>query len=295
MAKQTKKATDGKAPTEASKDKICFVVMPFGRTDEEKRWFLGWYHEVIRKAVEDAGYESVLGVLENAPNAINDDLRKHLAIDPMVVVDLGGFAPEDAPNPNVMYELGIRHAFNLPVVLMARKGQDVPFDINNQRAIMERRELVNFEGIRERLRQAIAEAERGEFYKPMDAVKRTALLERAEQAPGQDSVLRTLIEAVRVLGEKIDIPASSPSIRRPRSIPFNWASVVKEAMQFDQVLGETLLLKVQPSLQSNSLILKLSDPKDSEIIREHETRLIDAYNEVNDDPIFSIRFDLDRS
>ena len=55
-------------------------------------------------------------------------------------MDLGGVSPADEPNPNVMYEPGIRHALDLPHVIMAWKGQRLPFDIGHQRAIMEDRQ-----------------------------------------------------------------------------------------------------------------------------------------------------------
>ena len=67
----------------------------------------------------------------------------------MVIVDLGGRNPDDAPNPNVMYELGIRHAFGLPLVIMAWEGQRLPFDVSNQRAIMTRRDFMDIEPTRQ--------------------------------------------------------------------------------------------------------------------------------------------------
>ena len=57
------------------------------------RWFKGWYDVVIKPAVLAAGYEAKLSSDEEQPSAINDDIRSHLAFDPMVVVDLGGVTP----------------------------------------------------------------------------------------------------------------------------------------------------------------------------------------------------------
>jgi hypothetical protein len=85
-------------------EKHCFVVMPSGREVSEQKWFKGWFEVVIKPAIKEARYEPVLAAAEEQPGAINDDIRTHLAVDPMVVVDLGGAEPEDDPNPNVMYE-----------------------------------------------------------------------------------------------------------------------------------------------------------------------------------------------
>jgi hypothetical protein len=104
-------------------EKHCFVVMPSGRDVSEQKWFKGWFEIVIKAAVKEAGYASVLAATEEQLGAINDEIRARLAVDPKVVVDLGGAELEHDPNPNVMYELGIRHALGLPLVMMAWKGQ----------------------------------------------------------------------------------------------------------------------------------------------------------------------------
>lgn len=85
--------------------------MPYGDKDEEIAWFAGWYKECIAKGIHRAGYNPILAAAEKKPSAINDDIRAHLVFDPMVICDLGGVSSDDDPNPNVMYELGIRHAF----------------------------------------------------------------------------------------------------------------------------------------------------------------------------------------
>jgi hypothetical protein len=187
------------APTATGHERHCFVVMPFGRDSAEQKWFKGWYEVVIKPAIVGAGYEPKLSAAEEQPGAINDEIRAHLAFDPMVVTDLGGAEPEDDPNPNVMYELGIRHALGLPLVLMAWKGQRLPFDVSNQRIIAEDRGLVDLEQNRKRLTAFIQAAAQGSYYKPMDAVGRTATISAASLALGEDSLLRALTDEIREL------------------------------------------------------------------------------------------------
>ena len=170
-------------PPMAPEHKLCFVVMPYGRDEEEQVWFKGWYQEVIEPAIRTAGYEPTLAAATDAPSLITDEIRSHLAKDPMVVVDLGGVKQEDDPNPNVMYELGLRHAFDLPHVIMSWKDQYLPFDIGGQRVLKQDRRALYFDENRRRLGEFIKEAEQGNFYKPMEAVKRVAQL---QQVAGDD-------------------------------------------------------------------------------------------------------------
>jgi hypothetical protein len=197
-------------------DKHCFVVMPYGRDSSEQKWFKGWYEVVIKPAIVEAGYEPKLSAAEEQPGAINDEIRTHLALDAMVVVDLGGAEPEHDPNPNVMYELGIRHALGLPLVMMAWKGQRLPFDVSNQRIIMEDRDLVDLEVNRKRLVAFVRAAEQGNFYRPMDAVGRIATIAAVSESLGEDSLLRALASEVRDLRISIGQANSGRLGRRPK-------------------------------------------------------------------------------
>jgi len=188
----------------------CFIVMPFGRTPDEERWYRGWYQSVIEPAVRASGFEPVLSASEEHPAAINDEIRAHLVFDPMVVVDLGGMRPEDAPNPNVMYELGIRHAFGLPLVIMAWEGQRLPFDVSNQRAIMTRRDFMEIDPARQRLIRFIKAAQQGRYYNPMESVGREAAIEAASLVLGEDSLLGALAKEVKELRDVV-------TARRPDS------------------------------------------------------------------------------
>lgn len=195
-------------------EKHCFVVMPSGREPSEHKWFKGWYEVVIKPGVIEAGYEPILAAAEEQPGAINDEIRAHLALDPMVVVDLAGAEPEDDPNPNVMYELGIRHALGLPLVMTAWKGQRLPFDVSNQRVIMEDRDLVDLETNRKRLVSFVRAAEQGKYYRPMEAVSRLATIAAASESLGEDSLLRALALEIRDLRSTVVAGMSAQGHRR---------------------------------------------------------------------------------
>jgi hypothetical protein len=173
--------------------------MPFGRDPDEERWFRGWFQTVIEPVVINCGLEPVLSTSEDQPGAINDEIRAHLVFDSMVIVDLGGRRPEDPPNPNVMYELGIRHAFGLPLVIMAWEGQKLPFDVSNQRAITARRDFMDIEPTRQKLSRFIRAAQDGRYYNPMESVGREAAIDAASLVLGEESLLAALAKEVREL------------------------------------------------------------------------------------------------
>jgi hypothetical protein len=128
----------------------------------------------------------------------------------MVICDLGGAAPEDEPNPNVMYELGIRHAFGHPVVIMGWRGQRLPFDIANQRVIMENRRLLDIEVNISKIVEHITSAERGDYYRPMDAVARTAVLDNlSTDLVSRDTVLQELVDEISSLKATLGLASAA--------------------------------------------------------------------------------------
>ncbi|SKC49279.1 hypothetical protein [Paraburkholderia hospita] len=199
--------------TTAKEKPSCFVVMPFGRDADERKWFSGWYEVVLSPAIHAAGYIPVLSAGEEQPGAINDEIRAHLAYDPMVLVDLGGFEQEDEPNPNVMYELGIRHALGLPLVIMAWEGQRLPFDVSNQRVIMHSRDFLDIEINKKKIVAFIQAASEGKYYRPMDSVGRMATIAAASNTLGEDAILSALVQEVKELRNSLNSVAQSPRAR----------------------------------------------------------------------------------
>lgn len=103
---------------------ICFVIMPFSDPEGyEKGHFKKIYDQIFTPAIEAAGYEPHRVDENNESTLIQGKLLDQLVNAPMVLCDLS------SKNPNVLYELGIRHAFDKPVVLVQESGQAHIFDV----------------------------------------------------------------------------------------------------------------------------------------------------------------------
>jgi hypothetical protein len=112
---------------------LCFVLMPFGRKmDASGRVtdFDAVYHKVIAPAVEGAGLEPVRADEEKIGGTIHKPMFERLMLCHYAVADITG------ANPNVFYELGIRHALRpRSTVIIFREGTVLPFDIALVRGI----------------------------------------------------------------------------------------------------------------------------------------------------------------
>jgi len=86
---------------------LCFVLMPFGKKmDAAGRVtnFDSVYTRIIAPAVERAGLEPIRADEEKIGGTIHKPMFERLMLCHYAVADITG------ANPNVFYELGIRHA-----------------------------------------------------------------------------------------------------------------------------------------------------------------------------------------
>ena len=112
---------------------LCFVLMPFGtKTDGAGRVtnFDSVYAKIIAPAVEQAGLEPVRADEEKIGGTIHKPMFERLMLCHYAVADITG------ANPNVFYELGIRHALRpRSTVILFVEGTVIPFDIALVRGI----------------------------------------------------------------------------------------------------------------------------------------------------------------
>jgi len=111
-------------------NKTCFVIAPIGDagSDIRKRSDQVLKH-VIGPAVEACGYDALRADQISEPGMITSQVIQHIVDDPLVVADLTGW------NPNVFYELAIRHALRKPLVQLIKRGEQIPFDVAGTRTI----------------------------------------------------------------------------------------------------------------------------------------------------------------
>jgi hypothetical protein len=136
--------------------KVCFVIAPIddeGTPIRERSDEILDY--IIRPVAVACGYDRVMRADEiSKPGMITTDIVQHLLEDDLVVADLTG------RNPNVFYELAVRHAIRMPVVQMIQAAESIPFDLSQSRTIRVRYPgLKGAEECRQQLERQIKEAE----------------------------------------------------------------------------------------------------------------------------------------
>ena len=115
--------------------RTCFVIMPFGDKVHpitgQTIDFNHVYSAFIKPAVEDLGLKCVRSDEVSKAGLIHKDMIDLILKSDIVIVDI------TTGNPNVMYELGIRHAAKKwGTIIVRQAGKDsIPFNISGLRAV----------------------------------------------------------------------------------------------------------------------------------------------------------------
>jgi hypothetical protein len=111
-------------------NKECFVISPIGPEGSSTRERADKILDhVIRAVTEERGYNTIRADEIDKPGQITTQIIQKTVNSDIVIADLTN------QNPNVFYELAIRHAAREPFIQIIAKDQDIPFDLSDQRTI----------------------------------------------------------------------------------------------------------------------------------------------------------------
>lgn len=110
--------------------KLAFVISPIGATGSPIRKRANQIlKHIIEPVVSKSGYETIRADKISKPGIITSQIIEHIINDSLVIADLTGH------NPNVFYELAIRHTLRKPVIQIIEEGEVIPFDVSATRTI----------------------------------------------------------------------------------------------------------------------------------------------------------------
>lgn len=113
-----------------SDSKECFFIAPIDDegTDTRNRTDI-LMNYIVEEAVEEYDYAVVRSDQMDTPGSITSQIIGKIVNSELVIADLTDH------NPNVFYELAVRHATGKPFIQLIQHNQTIPFDISDQRTI----------------------------------------------------------------------------------------------------------------------------------------------------------------
>jgi hypothetical protein len=200
-------------------NKTCFVISPIGdETSATRRFSDLTFNYIIRPVVKKYGYNLNRADMMGKPGTIMSHIAKQVLDSNLVIADLTNW------NPNVFYELAIRHITGKPCVQMIKRGQKPPFDIQGIDTVFFDIDLENAEDAKNQLEKQIKLIEKGEFNitNPITPIQSHPLIIQALQESKRDlndnEILASILETLNNLSyETIWIQREISSLKESRN------------------------------------------------------------------------------
>jgi hypothetical protein len=117
----TSKSNQEKIPTEIEK-LMCGIVMPISEIDGCNELHWKEVYSIVSQSIDKTGFKPNLVSNSDDVGVIQKRIIQNLYDNPIVVCDVSG------KNPNVMFELGIRLAFDKPTIIIKDDKTQYSFD-----------------------------------------------------------------------------------------------------------------------------------------------------------------------
>lgn len=129
------------------KGKKCFIITPIGNENTDVfRKAKGVIESAIKPILKKYGFDDIEPAYEiNLSGMITTQIINRIIEDDLVIVNLTG------NNPNVMYELCLRHVVAKPIIHICEKGTSLPFDIKDSRTIFYENDMMGVEELKDML------------------------------------------------------------------------------------------------------------------------------------------------
>lgn len=179
----------------------CFVIMPISDPkDYEAGHFKSVYEDIFIPAINEAGYIPKRADDDKSSSMIQVNIIQDIVESPMAICDLS------SKNPNVLFELGIRQAFDLPVVLVQEEGTPRIFDISTINTIDYSKELLYRSVINDRKKITEAILQTRDNAKGINSIVKLLGREPAKKKEGIDdnALLFTMSNQIQNVINKLD-------------------------------------------------------------------------------------------
>lgn len=181
-------------------DKQCFIITPIGNENSDIfRKAKGVIESVIKPVLETNGFRDIKPAYEIMESGmISNQIINRIINDDLVIANL------TENNPNVMYELAIRHAAAKPIIHICENGTTLPFDIKDNRTIFYTDDMFGVQELKNGFKKFVKQVDYSKEYKdnPIYNASQMGILLKEMNDEGRKSeadILERILEEISYL------------------------------------------------------------------------------------------------
>ena len=240
--------------SELDEKKHCFIITPIGGDNTATRRSAdGLISAVLKPTLRELGFDVHVAHEIATPGSITKQVIEHILEDDLMIANLTEL------NPNVMYELAVRHCAGLPVVVVAENGTKLPFDISDERTIFFSNDMHGAVDLRPRLAAAIQSAV-GED-EPDNPVFRVAQAKVMREVTQADDAQTFLLKKLDYIESSInELRHRLAFVEQPMALPYRYSVYILGERDAAGAAVKQLLTAL-PGVERASLIPGVMFPK----------------------------------
>lgn len=246
--------------------KVCFLITPIGKEETETRKNADEVLDyIVYPVCEKYGYSVVRA--DKMPNSglITKTIIEQIISADLVIADLTG------SNPNVFYELAIRHSYRKPAIQIIKGAMNIPFDVANMRTISYETTLSGADAAKQDIEAMLKSIEAGDIvHNPVSEV--STLLNISENSTQENAeILSTLLLEVQQIPDNLKALENNIETRFSQMLSA-FIETIKNEQTNEAVKPEDKLLEIfmnnlinnpQKGMQSFDALMKLQEKIDN--------------------------------
>lgn len=181
--------------------KKCFIITPIGSsTSEIRRHIDGVIHSAIEPVLNELNYTLSVSHEVKESGSIKKEIIRDIYFSDLVIANL------TEKNPNVMYEVALRHAIKKPIIHITENLSELPFDINDHRTIEYKNDMEGVVELKKELKKMIQVIERNpdEISNPIiDALTTLKIVEPKEEETTYDQMIHFMYSKMNDMQEQV--------------------------------------------------------------------------------------------
>lgn len=242
--------------------KTCFVISPIGKKGEDVRKNADEVLEyIINPVCEKYGYSVTRADKMTNSGLITKSIIEQIISSDLVIADLTG------SNPNVFYELAVRHSYRKPAIQIVKGAVDIPFDVANVRTVSYETTLAGAETAKKEISSMMESIEKGDIvHNPVSEVGAVMNISENGMKENKEVLAALLLEIQR-------IPDNFNALEKNIETRFSqMASTIIETIKNEQmqdsgspenrmveILMNNLMQNPQKALQGVDALMKLQE------------------------------------
>lgn len=194
--------------------KKCFIITPLGEEKSEtRRRADGVINAVITPILDSLNIKVITPHGISTPGSIPQQVIQNILNCELVIANLTEL------NPNVMYELAVRHAKGTPVICIAENGTKLPFDISSERTIFYFNDMFGVEKLKSELSEMVESALKDKTQdNPIYRADREFKLREALIKNEDKNDISYLIDKIDALDNKINLMSQGNNSNPKQSV-----------------------------------------------------------------------------